>query len=96
MILVGISTKKISKTHTIKINLMSKVDKAVVCQLLTSFKIAYRTSAKGKDTTPAKILDRSTELVIRDISLGTTKEIINKRFSLWGEIFQITLVVNAG
>ncbi len=95
-LIIGISTKKIGEAHTIKVDLATEEDKTAACQLLDGFKIAHRTSAKGKDLASPEPINRSSELVVMDIPLGTTKEAINKRFSTWGNITQITLLVNSG
>ena len=65
--LIGISTKKIGEVYTIKVDLATKKDKIATCQLLDSFKITYRTSAKGKDIANPKPINKLVELVIINI-----------------------------
>jgi hypothetical protein len=94
--LLGISTKKIGETHIIKIDLISGEDKLLACQALEELNINYRVSLKGKETEIPDAPKRSTELVVKDIPLGITKDALGRRFSLWGRINRITLVVNGG
>jgi hypothetical protein len=68
----------------------------MACQALEELKINYRTSPKGKETETPETPTRSAELVVKDIPLGITKDALGRRFSLWGRINRITLVVNGG
>jgi hypothetical protein len=82
--LLGISTRKIGEAHVIKIDLTFAEDKIATCQILEDLHINYRTSFKDKEAETENLENpkRSTELVVKDIPLGTTKDAIGKRFSL--------------
>jgi hypothetical protein len=92
---LGISTKRFNKIHIIKIDLSNREDKVAVCQILEDLNIDYRHSLKGKETETTNLANRFTELVIRDIPFGTSKEDLHKKLFLWGEINCINLVVNS-
>src|SRR5947209_6045903 len=81
--LLGISTRRIGETNLIKIDLTSAEDKMIVCQYLEDHKIDYCMSLKGKETDTENYENpkRSTELVVKDIPLGVTKDEMGKKFS---------------
>ena len=94
--LLSISTKKIGESHMIKLDLVNMEDKMAVCHMLEENKIEYRMSLKGKEADPTDNTQRNKELVIKDIPLGVTKDAIGRRFSIWGRVNQVHMVVKDG